>query len=138
MNPKAFRVLVVASVLIGLLGEFFDMIVPFALPESLSAAADTHFEEKPLYSLIALGIGALVMMGVSAAAVVGLLLFKSWAPRLAIISVIGTLIIALLVGPGASSGWSSALLDLSSMLWGAVLAIAYFSPLKEKFQGAPR
>jgi uncharacterized RDD family membrane protein YckC len=37
------------------------------------------------------------------------------------------------MGASVSSGWASALAELYSTLWGVVLAVVYFSPLKERF-----
>ena len=80
---------------------------------------------------VAVGVAVLAGLLVS---VVGLLLFKQWARTLAFATTLTSLAFWPLLGPTVQSGWNSALLQISAVSWGAVLAGAYWSPLASHFQ----
>lgn len=130
-----FRALLVASVVTGLIGAFLDVIFPGLIPESMTKA----FEDLPPPPTLALfGAGALLLItfGGIVAAVVGLYLFQPWARHLAIWMTALGLLFHPLFGVSMQSGWAQLLLDVSSVLWGAVLAMSFVSSLSSRF--APR
>lgn len=134
-QPTIFRALIVASVVIGGLGACVDFLVPGLLPPVLEDAYDAYAaaEELSIPLVLAL-VGftvALVIGGV--AGTIGLFLFKSWSRQLSLwLSVLATLTYPFL-GPVVYSGWATMLTETSMMLWGAVLAMAYFSEVKVRF-----
>ena len=139
MTPAAtlFRALLIASVVTGCSGAFLDLVFPGLIPESMQKA----FEELPAPSGPALfGAGALlfVTFGGAVASVIGLYAFQPWARPLAVwMTVLGFLFHPLL-GVSMQSGWAQLLLDLSSVLWGAVLAMSFVSSLGDRFAPADR
>ena len=82
-------------------------------------------------------VGLVVLMGLIVA-VVGLLIFKPWARALALATTVASVAFWPLLGTTVQSGWNSALLQVSAVAWGAVLASAYWSPIAPRFrrQGA--
>jgi len=133
MSSTHFRLVLVASMILGLIGGFFDLMFPSAVPEALSQAQAAYDAELSTPALIvAVLVGLITLVG-GIAAFVGLFIFRPWAPRLAVVTTALALFVWPALGANVSSGWSVALADLSSTLWGVVLAVVYFSPLKERF-----
>ncbi len=133
MSSKHFRLLLIASLIFGLVGAFFDVMFPSAIPEALSDAQEAHDAKLSMPTLIYLGLGALISVITSVTAFIGLYIFRPWAPRLAIIATALTMLIYPALGVSLFSGWAASLNEISSILWGVVLAMVYFSPLKERF-----
>lgn len=133
MTPLVYRLLIVASTVLGLGGGMLDVLVPALLPAAFTAAMEA---QEPLDSTAWLLVGGAIGLA-GLGALVGLWLFRPWAPRWALVTT--ALSVALFVPQGANavSGWSMVLTDLSSMLWGAVLALTFFSPLSARFARAP-
>jgi hypothetical protein len=133
MTPRTYRALLLASVVLGIFGAIFDNVFPSALPAALVQAQEAHDSSLSTpYALLHVFAG-LILLIIAFTSAVGLYKFRSWAPRLALVSTALALPSFLLLGATASSGYSMALNEISSMLWGAVLALAYFSPLRERF-----
>jgi len=120
------------------MGAVFDTAVPSSLPDAFSQAQEAYDASQTTTYLLLTGLGALVLFIVGIASFVGLYLFRSWAPRLAIIATALAVPITVLIGPMAVSGWTTALNELSSMLWGVALALPYLSPLRERFAKSDR
>jgi len=127
-----FRALLIASVATGVAGSFLDLAFPALIPESMAKA----FEALPPPSSLALfGAGVLVLItaGGIVTTVVGLYLFQPWSRTLAIWMTALGLLFNPLFGISMQSGWAQLLLDVSSVLWGAVLAMSYVSSLSSRF-----
>lgn len=127
-----FRALLIASVVTGFVGGFLDILFPGLIPESMAKA----FEDLPPPATLALfGAGALflVTFGGMIAAVVGLYFFQPWARQLALWMTALGLLFHPLFGVSMQSGWAQLLLDVSSVLWGAVLAMSFVSSLSARF-----
>ena len=134
-QPTIFRALIVASVVIGVLGACVDFLVPELLPPVLEDAYDAYAtaEELSIPFILALAGFAVALVIGGVAGTIGLFLFKSWSRQLSLwLSVLATLTYPFL-GPGVYSGWATMLTETSMMLWGAVLAMAYFSEVKVRF-----
>lgn len=127
-----FRALLVVSVVAGFVGGFVDMLFPSLVPEPVAKA----YEDLPAPPTLALfGASALflVTFGGTIAAVLGLYFFQPWARLLAVwMTALGLLFYPLL-GVSIESGWARMLLELSTVLWGAVLAMSYVSSLSSRF-----
>jgi len=131
-----FRALLIASVVIGLIGAFLDMLLPALVPASLWTA----FEElAPPATAAIFSAGALVFItfGGMVTAIIGLYRFQSWARPLALWMTLLGLLFHPLLGANVQSGWAQMLLDLSSMLWGGVIAMSYVSSLSAHFESKP-
>lgn len=64
---------------------------------------------------------------------VGLFRFKAWGRTVSLYATPAALVVEACAGATLSSGVENALLGAASMLWGAVLALAYFSPVRSRF-----
>ena len=64
---------------------------------------------------------------------VGLFRFKKWARPVSLCATLAALFISPFLGPQLSSGLESALFEASGVLWGAILALSYFSAISERF-----
>ena len=133
MTPTTFRILVLCYVLLGTTAASLDALLPELLPRSIAQAV----ENEPLPTLfdnLWLTVAALVpLLIVVIVSTIGLFFFKAWARTLALYSTTLSFTLYLFSGPTLSSAWSSALTDASSLLWGAILALAYFSNLRDRF-----
>jgi hypothetical protein len=110
-----FRLLIIASVATGVLGGALDP------PPQTGAAASVNL----------LGFVGFV---ISLTATAGLFMFKAWARGLALTITFANLLFYPLSGDQPHSSWSLLLLDVSSTLWGAVLAMSYVSSLSSRFK----
>jgi hypothetical protein len=133
MSPSQFRYTLAAYIVLGFIGGSFDLIFPSAIPEALSNAQETNDANLSTTSLILVALLGMVVIVGSITSFVGLYLFRPWSPRLAVIVTVLSLFVWPLLGVSVASGWSVVLTTLSTTLWGVVLALAYFSPLKERF-----
>ena len=128
-----FRAMLLGSVVTGLAGSFVDVVFPSLVPQSLSAAFDA-LPETPPSAVFGASVLILVTFGGTVAAIVGLYHFQSWSRPLALTMSLLSLLFFPLLGASIASGWSSLLLEISTTLWGAVLAMSYVSSLSERFQ----
>jgi hypothetical protein len=131
-----FRALIVASVVIGLIGSFIDVVFPGLIPEPVSQA----FESLPDSSTPALVVASalvVVTFGGTIAAIIGLYFFQPWSRTLAVAMTVLSLLFYPLLGVSVESGWAALLLELSTTLWGAVLAMSYVSSLSTRFEAKP-
>ena len=137
MSPTIFRSLIIFSVLLGIASAAVDAIVPNLIPSSLTQAYENvptpAIFENPLW--LAFFVALLFMSLVST---LGLLFFKRWARMLSLYSTVLVYAIYPFSGITLASGWANALTELSATIWGAVLAIAYFSSLSERFAKAQK
>jgi hypothetical protein len=127
-----FRALVMTSVGAGLLGGPLDLWMPQLIPESIRAA----FAELPQPTVeyaVSVSLLNFFILGINLAAAAGLFMFKPWARGFAVLVTVLTLLVYPLYGAQVRSTWSSLLLDASTTLWGAALAISYVSSLSYRF-----
>jgi O-antigen/teichoic acid export membrane protein len=133
MTPRTYRVLLLTSLVLGIVGAVFDAVFPSALPTNFAQAQEAHEDSLSASVIVLAAVGGLIGLVIGVASAVGLYLFRPWAPRLALAITVLAFPLVVLLGATALSGWSMAIAELSSTLWGAVLALTYFSPLRERF-----
>ncbi|UOD32534.1 hypothetical protein INH39_13285 [Massilia violaceinigra] len=81
-----------------------------------------------LYLALSLALGIASMAGL-----IGMFLFKSWGRTTALATTVVFTIVMFVPGNTVLSWLDYVLTDLFSMLWGAILALAYFSPVSSLF-----
>ena len=135
MTPlRLFRPFILLSAAFGVSSTAVDYFVADLMSPELSSARDNEpmfcfIENYPIISLAIL----LPWLAAALAGVVGLFLFKPWGRTLSLYStVLGVFLIPFL-GPVVSSGVAFSLDEVAITLWGATLALAYFSPVAERF-----
>lgn len=67
------------------------------------------------------------------AGLIGLFFFKRWARSLSLAQTFLGLAISFFLGPTLFSSLHLSLLETSILLWGVILALAYFSPVSARF-----
>lgn len=135
-NPvTAFRTLIVASLVLSLVGGFIDLVVPALVPESLASAYEAYaLTEASHASLMIAAAVSLGFMVLAVVATVGLLVLQPWARTLALWSTAVSFLAYPLLGAMLHSGFAAMLTDISMVLWGAALAMTFFSDLRSRFQ----
>lgn len=133
--PKTlFRLLVIGEIVLGILTIIVHTLTESTLPPPLLE----YVESQPSGSITGLDIflfaaaaGILIMLVVSS---VGLLVF--WRPSrlLYLLTLVVALLIAPLLGPEVNTGWEAPFDEAASVVSGAILALAYFSPIKVLFE----
>ncbi|MDO8995339.1 MAG: hypothetical protein Q7U77_01810 [Sediminibacterium sp.] len=134
MSPTIFRGLIGCSVLLIIAAGVVDWLIPSLISQTLTSALENEpvpslLENYPFISLAVLLPWLIAVL----ASTVGLLFFKRWARSMALYSTLIGLTLYSFFGPTLSSALASALTDASSLAWGAVLALAYYSPLSDRF-----
>jgi hypothetical protein len=132
-----FRGLLLASVVTGWLGSFLDLLFPSLVPEPMAAAFDA-LPPPPGVALFGASVLVLITFGGSIVSVIGLYLFQPWSRPLALWMTGLGLLFHPLFGVSLQSGWAQLLLDVSSVLWGVVLAMSYVSSLSARFNAEVR
>jgi hypothetical protein len=130
-----FRLLVVLSVILGFSSAGVDLFFTDLIPPDISAALEKTstlglLESHPFISLAVL----LPWLVAAFAGVIGLFLFKRWGRALSLYSTALGFFLFPFFGPVVSSGVSYALDEAAITLWGAALAVAFFSPISERFR----
>jgi membrane-bound metal-dependent hydrolase YbcI (DUF457 family) len=134
MTGRQFRILLIAAILVGIIGALIDLVIPSLVPESLLKAQELEDNSLLDAHLLSIGGTVIALLIASIAATVGLYRFRPWAPRFTLVTTALTLLLTPFLGAFTQSGVAVALMELSSMLWGAVLSVAYFSPLANRFK----
>lgn len=141
VTPKAFRWLLVANLALMIAASSVDAVFPRLVPEALwdahARSVDAEIGSYQMLHWVVFGVVSVLLIGLGAAGYVGLFLLKRWGRRAALLSTFLALPLYVPLGPVTQSGWSALLEETSMLLWGAVLAIAYFGPLNARFEGLP-
>lgn len=137
MTIARFRLFLTASAVLSILA-----IATVFLPDGYSQALADAYANEPLPWLFqneyaAIGVGV-VALAITIVGYVGLFLLKRWGRGLSLgITVLG-LPLYLLTGPTLLSPLEAMLSDTSLMVWGACLALAYYSPVAARMEGGAR
>jgi hypothetical protein len=136
MTVIRYRLILVASVAAALLSAGLSLITSW-LPPDLRAYMEAA-NDAPLAPMEVVA-GSLGLLSALAALVacVGLWRFRHWGRSLAVIATVVGLAAGLGFGPTVQSVWAQFIYDASSLLWGALLAVSYWSALSDRFVRAP-
>ena len=132
-TPRLFRTLMLASLGLSILAFIIDITVPALVPEIVRSAEEQYWNSTSTAGLtfrISLLVGYVIL---SLAAFVGMYFFKPWARTANLVLSALLLVIAPALGHIVLSGLAQGLAEIALMLWGAVLALAYFSPISQRF-----
>ncbi|WP_076592111.1 hypothetical protein [Herminiimonas arsenitoxidans] len=136
MTVQYFRLLLIVSFVIGVIGGGIDLVFPELLPEKFHEAQGQYaqydtFSTSFLLFLIGSAIAIFVVAIVS---FYGLYRLRPWAPRLSLVFTSLALLFLVFAGPSAQSGIAVAACYLSSYIWGAVIVFAFFAPFNAHFR----
>ena len=132
ITKKQFRVLLVMSVLTAIVGGVVSYFWP--LPVELQAYLDEQTEAASTAKMIVVLVIALLASVLAFVATIGLFVFWRPARVLTVATWVVSFLITPLLGPTVDSGWVTAFYELSAGMLGAVIALAYCSPIKELFE----
>ena len=114
-----------------MLAEYGFDLVPHELTD-LSQSLLMQSEVGPTDWIFLLALSVLVVLGLIS--FYGLLWFRAWAPRFTLWSSVATAVVACFSPPIVLSGLGNATSGLGFALFGAVLALPYYSPeVREMF-----
>ena len=133
ITETGFRVVLVSSVVAGIVGiivmTLSEASLPFELQRYVSRQSAGPLSARDIVALV---IWAPAMV-VSLIAAVGMFFF--WRPG-RVLALIGTLLALAALPfsePFVATGLATLFNEGSSILWGMVLALAYWSPLAQRF-----
>jgi hypothetical protein len=135
MTIAQYRLLLIAFVVVGIAGGALDLLFPALLPEEFQIAQkhlDDGLSTGRTFIFTIVGV-CTVAFGI--ASTYGLYRFRPWAPRLALVTTVLSLLVWPIGGAFAQSGAAVGLNFLASYLWGAAVALAYIPPLNSMFKG---
>jgi hypothetical protein len=119
----------VALVIAGAAAAF----LPGGYSQELSDALDNE-PAPPILENLWLMFGLVVPFALSAlAGVYGLYMFKRWGRSLSLYSTLAGLVLFSFFGPSLYSGLESALFEASTLIWGAILTLSYYSEVSSSF-----
>lgn len=131
MSIQTFRALLLSH-LIVLFASVAVEFIPGVIPEALERAY-LDLPQPVLVGHVVLMALAIPLLFAWLAGIIGLFLTKRWARGLSLYLTLLGLLMYPVLGPSIASGWGSALKELAALLWGAILASAYLSPVAEAF-----
>ena len=135
MSTAVFRLFVVLSFLLPVVAMGIDALFPTLISRGLTEAVQAEpippFLESWWFIVV-----TVVLVAAALAGSIGMLLFKRWARSLSLWSTVFVLAYLPFIGSIVESGLAASLYEASSMLWGAALAAAYFSTLRQRFGDA--
>lgn len=136
MSKNHFRSIIVVSLLISVFGSAYDHIWPDPMIDQayeyiIELETDAEPEESAFIAVAAVGLVAGIAAIVS---FVGLLLFKSWARHVYLAGFVAAFSLYPYIGLAVYSGVAQILYDLSMVLSGVILSLAYYSPVAEYFE----
>ena len=128
-----FRVILASSVAAGIVGIIVSVLseasLPFELQSYMSRQSDGPFSGQDMLGFV-IWVPAMV---ISLIAAIGMFFF--WRPA-RVLALIGTLLALVALPfsePFVATGLATLFNEGSSILWGMVLALAYWSPLAKRF-----
>lgn len=134
MGKSTYRTLVISSLVIPLLG----LIAEYAfglIPQELSIPYQQYMQSGEVeVKEVVFGVASILFLALVLAGYYGMIRFRSWAPKFNVwCTVIGTVFVGFM-GPALMSAATNATLFFGTTLYGAALAIAFYSPqVREMF-----
>lgn len=128
MTTFQYRLLLIASLIIDFIGGGIDVMFPQLLPEAfhqVQAEQDLALTTENSFVLAGLSIVAIVLLIVS---YYGLFMLRRWAPMVAVVFTILSLVCYPLMGAVAQSGLAVSISYFASYLWGAIIVLAFIKP----------
>lgn len=124
------------SLLLTVLAFITDLVFPGLIPEGVRFAEEQYWNQIPTGVFAFRLVVFIAYVVASLVAFVGLYQFKRWARSANLVLTALIVVFAPAMGHILLSGVAQGLADLALLLWGAVLALAYFSSISDRF-GSP-
>jgi hypothetical protein len=137
ITKNQFRATVMLSMALGIVGVTTFFIGQGRLPAPLREYLETTNSAEPTALGWALFATAIPIITGGIASFVGMLRFKPWSRPLAVATWVTSILMLPLFGPTVEPGITTALYQASSVLFGGVISLAYFSPVATWFRVQP-
>ena len=135
MSDSRFRSLL-ALYIITLLAAIGAGFLPGGYSQVL---VDAHAEEQQSWLFENTTVAFIVVTSLLSAIVaglIGLFFFRRWGRNLSLYSTLASLCLYAFLGPTLQSPIENVLIELCTLLWGAILALSYWSPTARRFDVA--
>ena len=133
LTKRSLRILIVADLVLIAVGVAVGIVGEAWLPEPLRAFEQARAEaDMTPRDWILLGVAIPLSIAVLVASI-GLMCFWRPARPLYFASIVVAAVLMPLGGPYITSGWSEAFESVSLTVSGVVLALIYFSPLRDLY-----
>lgn len=133
LTKRSLRVLIVTDLVLIAVGVVIGIIGEAWLPEPLRAFEQARAEaDMTTRDWILVGVGIPLIIAVPVASI-GLMCFWRPARPLYLASIVAAALLMPLGGPYITSGWAETLESVSLTVSGVVLAVIYFSPLRDLY-----
>lgn len=103
----------------------------------ISPQLQAALEAEPVHwsaGNLTLDLSITLFLGIcSMAGLIGMFMFKSWGRTMSLATTVAFMTVLFVPGTAVLSWLDYVLAELLSMLWGAILALAYFSPVSSLF-----
>jgi magnesium-transporting ATPase (P-type) len=134
ITKRLFRTLILTALFLSMAGAMVTSLTASLLPPEIQAYLDAASQDVPTSQVVLLVILFVVTIPLMCAAVVGLCLF--WPPARGLYLWITIVSVALtpLFGPYCDYGWGQTFLAAADILEGVILALVYWSPVKDYFE----
>ena len=125
----ALRVLIATEWLVMLAGVVCVLALELPLPAELEAYVDRQDKLSSAAHSIWLIVGVPVLLA-SIVASIGLWFFRRWARPLYAFTIAATIVITAFEGPVVQPALLGTFTEISSLVAGAILGVAYFAPIE--------
>ncbi|HEY8900619.1 MAG TPA: hypothetical protein VIM61_09425 [Chthoniobacterales bacterium] len=127
------RISLIASMILAVVGSLIDMAFPSLLSpflqEHLKKQMEAEFSSKDIiFAILAIPLCILLL-----ASYIGLFFWKNWARYLYLVLGVIAYFLSPFLGDQVYSGVAFTLYDLSTAIFGFILALLFFSPLVTRF-----
>jgi hypothetical protein len=129
------RTLIVAEVGLVVLSVVGSLLTESLLPEPLRAYVETEFEGDITTREVAMILAAIPLVVLWLVSSIGLFFFWRPARFLYVVTMIFGLLATPFFGPYVDAGLGAMLESAGTIISGVILALVYFSPVKELFGG---
>lgn len=134
LDRRSFRVLLVASLILGIAAAVTDSIFPHLLPSEIRDAQALLVEAAAMQPPLGVAFSMLILFIVGVVGFVGLYCFRSWARPLNLLLCMSVFVYGPLMGHFTISGWGLAFFEMSLLTWGGMTALSYAVPLDAEFK----
>jgi hypothetical protein len=132
MNKQYFRRLILLYIVV-IVASLVAAFTPGGYSQALSDAIDNEPSTWLVETLWGLVMLVVPLAIAAVAGIYGLYQFRRWGRTLSLYSTGAGLLLYPFMGPNVSGGVETALFEASTLMWGALLALAYYSPIASEF-----
>ena len=135
-TKRLLRALIIAEILVGIISIVVSLATEFLLPEPLKTFVDREGEGRLTTREIVMLVAAIPLINLLLLSSIGLFFFWRPARILYLIAMGYGLVLTPFFGPYVDAGWGTILEEIAVIISGVILALVYWSPLKQLYEKA--